>query len=145
MIRYVNELVSAMRRTNEIHPYKTIALAILPDHLHAMWEFPEGDHQYSLRWRCVKTLFAKNIRRCGVDVIKNRFGENILWQRRFWEHTIRNEQDYKRHVDYIHYNPVKHQLVKRVSDWRYSTFHRYVRDGMLPSDWSYHDKDLNIE
>ena len=119
-----------------MHPFKTIAMVVLPDHLHAMWELPDDDANFSLRWRCIKVSFAANIKKTGIEIHKNRYNENILWQRRFWEHVVRDEKDHERHVNYIHYNPVKHKLVKKVSDWPYSTFHRYVREGILSSDWS---------
>ena len=76
----------------------------------------KNDPNYSLRWRCIKTFFAKDIRQLGFDIQKNKYGENMLWQRRFWEHTIRTEKDYEKHVDYIDYNPVKHNLVKKVNE-----------------------------
>jgi REP element-mobilizing transposase RayT len=87
------------------------------------------------RWRRLKSLFARGAVKGGLHVGRNDRGEYDLWQRRFWEHTIRDETDLTRHVDYIHYNPAKHGLVSRVGDWPYSSFHRYVRLGWLPEDW----------
>jgi putative transposase len=97
-----------MCRVKKNYPYKIIAMVVLPDHLHAIWELPENDSNYSLRWRCVKAQFARNLKNFGVGVMKNSAGENLLWQRRFWEHLIRNEKDFESHINYIHYNPVKH-------------------------------------
>jgi putative transposase len=145
LIKYIAQLKAAFRHVNNLHPFKTQAIVVLPDHLHAIWELPENDSNYSLRWRCIKIAFAKNLKQSGIDISKNKFGENVLWQRRFWEHTIRNEKDYERHVDYIHYNPVKHGLVENVNDWPYSTFHRYVREGLLPKNWSYANEDMSVE
>ena len=145
LIKHIRQLGDAMRRVRDIHPYKTIAMVVLPDHLHVIWELPENDANFSLRWRCIKSLFTKKLTASGVNIAKNAFGENILWQRRFWEHMIRDEKDYARHVDYIHFNPVKHQLVTRVADWPFSTFHRYVNKGLLPRNWAYRNDDLDVE
>jgi len=145
LTKYVKQLGDAMRRVQAIHPYKILAIVVLPDHLHTLWELPEGDSNFSLRWRLIKMQFAENIKAKGVKIIKNYRGENTLWQRRFWEHAIRDEKDYQQHVDYIHYNPVKHGLAERVSDWPYSSFHRYVSEDMLPSNWCYQNDDLDVE
>jgi putative transposase len=145
LTKYVKQLGDAMRRVQAIHPYKILAIVVLPDHLHTLWELPEGDSNFSLRWRLIKIQFAENIKAKGVKIIKNYRGENILWQRRFWEHAIRDEKDYQQHVDYIHYNPVKHGLAERVSDRPYSSSHRYVSEDMLPSNWCYPNDDLDVE
>lgn len=95
---------------------------------------PAGDSDFSGRWRRVKSLFTRRIAETtGIE--PNRKGEYALWQRRFWEHTLRDEDDFARHVDYIHFNPVKHGHALRVRDWPYSSFHRYVREGVLPEAW----------
>lgn len=145
LVKYINELTAAMRRVKQIHPYKIIAMVILPDHLHAMWEMPENDENYSIRWICIKREFAKNLRKSRVRIQKNRFGENELWQRRFWEHAIRDEKDYEKHVDYIHYNPVKHGYVNSVKEWPFSTFHQFVQQGLLPLNWCYQNDDIEVE
>jgi len=145
LTKYIKQLGEAMRHVKRIHPFKIIAMVVLPDHLHAMWDLPENDANFSLRWRCIKISFAAQIKKCGITVKKNQYNENLLWQRRFWEHAIRNEKDYEQHVNYIHYNPVKHNLVKRVSDWPYSTFHQYVKEGILPANWSAAQDDLYVE
>jgi putative transposase len=97
---------------------------------------PENDCYFSGRWRRIKGFFTRHVVAQGEVAERNHRGEYSLWQRRFWEHTIRNDGDFERHVDYIHYNPVKHGLVKRVGDWPYSSFHRYVRSGIVPQDWA---------
>lgn len=116
-------------------PFETVAICVLPDHVHAIWTLPEGDADYATRWRLIKNGFSRG---CGVgqqraSLIKK--GEKGIWQRRYWEHEIRNERDLRHHIDYIHYNPVKHGYVKQVVDWPYSSFHHYVATGRLPLDW----------
>jgi len=100
-----------------------------------MMTLPQADIDYSGRWRRIKSLFARSVSR-HMPLQRNSRGEFALWQRRFWEHTIRDDGDFERHADYIHFNPIKHGLVTRVSDWPYSSFHRYVGLGILPNDWA---------
>lgn len=120
-------------------PFKTVAICVLPNHLHAIWELP-GDHDYSLRWASIKSQFSRALPAMPtVSASKSRKREKGIWQRRFWEHRIRDEDDLARHVDYIHFNPVKHGLVSQVGDWPYSSFHRYVAHGLLPADWGGRD------
>jgi len=127
LIKYISLLTDAMRNTRSKWPFETIAMVVLPDHLHTMWRLSNLDDDYSMRWMRIKTLFTKSLVEQGVALKKNQRDEYNLWQRRFWEHALRDEKDYERHVNYIHYNPVKHGYVKRVQDWPYSTFHRYVK------------------
>jgi len=101
------------------------AMVVLPDHIHAIWTLPEDDADYVGRWRLLKSGFAHAVVKAGVGLTRNAKGEYNLWQRRYWEHTIRDEADFERHVDYIHYNPVKHGPVGRVADWPCSSFHRF--------------------
>jgi putative transposase len=96
---------------------------------------PPDDADFSGRWRRIKSLFTRDVVRHGLMVARSPRGEYSLWQRRFWEHTVREESDFARHVDYIHYNPVKHGLVSCASEWPHSSFHQYVRKGVLPPDW----------
>jgi len=103
---------------------------------HAIWTLPSGDSDFSGRWQRIKAHFTHRLVAAGVPVKRHRNGEYALWQRRFWEHTIRNEIDFERHVNYVHFNPVKHKLVSRVRDWPYSSFHVYVRRGVLQADWA---------
>jgi putative transposase len=117
-------------------PFEIEAMVVLPDHMHAVWTLPENDADFSDRWRAIKSGFVRRLRTQGVALKANAKGEHEVWQRRFWEHQIRDESDLARHVDYIHINPVKHRLVERVVDWRWSTFHRYVRLGVLPANWA---------
>ena len=110
---------------------------ILPDHLHCVWTLPAGDDDFTNRWRLIKQGFSKGLpmteRRSAVRIAR---GERAIWQRRFWEHVIRNDRDYAAHVDYCHINPLKHGYVQRVADWPFSTFHRYVESGLYPVDWA---------
>jgi putative transposase len=122
------------------HPFAIDAWVLLPDHLHCMWTLPKGDADYSKRWGIIKARFtkqAKHLFECDEQLSNSRqqHRESAVWQRRFWEHQIRDEVDYQRHMDYIHFNPVKHGLVKEVNAWPYSTFHRYVRKEIYAKDW----------
>ncbi|CCE11988.1 conserved hypothetical protein [Bradyrhizobium sp. STM 3843] len=130
-------LRTAFRETRERHPFTIDAIVILPDHLHTIWTLPEGDDDYATRWRLIKSSFSRNIPG-GERISASRVakGERGIWQRRYWEHTIRNETDFARHVDYIHINPVKHGLVTRVRDWMPSSFHQMVKSGAYPMDWA---------
>lgn len=121
-------------------PFTTIAICILPDHIHTIWTLPESDQDYSLRWKEIKRQFTKRyLTEVGPggnrNVSRQKRGEAAIWQRRFWAHVISNDDDLSKHVDYIHYNPVKHSLVKKVRDWKWSSFHRYVKEGHYDCDW----------
>jgi putative transposase len=130
-------LRAAFRYTRARHPFTVEAIVVLPDHLHAIWTLPEGDADFALRWRLIKSAFSRALPSDEhISASRSSKGERGIWQRRFWEHTLRNESDFARHVDYIHFNPVKHGRVKRVMDWPYSTFHRMVRLGIYPKDWA---------
>ncbi|MBL8311352.1 MAG: transposase [Burkholderiales bacterium] len=134
---HADALVAAMRQVREKRPWQTDAMVILPDHLHAIWTLPDGDANYPGRWRMIEALFTKHLRdRTDVN--------GAPWQSRYWEHTIRDEHDLAQHVAYVHYNPVKHGYVVRPVDWRWSTLHRYIRDGLVPADWAA-ASDLNVE
>jgi putative transposase len=136
LVGHVGALRSAFRAARQERPFSMDAIVVLPDHLHAILTLPPGDADFAGRWRRVKGYFSTRLLAAGVEVRRHPNGELALWQRRYWEHTIRNEVDFERHVDYIHYNPVKHRLVPRVRDWPHSSFHRYVRQGILPQDWA---------
>ncbi len=133
----IGALREATRKTQARHPFQIDAFVVLPDHLHAVWTLPDGDSDFSLRWRLIKIYFAKSIpNHEPLTPIRRARGERALWQRRFWEHLIRDEGDYQRHIEYCYINPLKHGLVERVSDWPYSSFHRDVRAGLFPADWA---------
>ena len=122
------------------YPFAIDAWVLLPDHLHCIWSLPEGDFDYSCRWGMIKAGFTKRAKPVlhrdeWMNDSRRKHHESTVWQRRFWEHQIRDETDFQRHVDYIHFNPVKHGLVSQVNAWPYSTFHRYAREGVYSEDW----------
>ena len=136
LVREIARLQHSYRSIAERYPFETLAICILPDHLHAIWSLPEGDSDFSGRWSLIKSGFARGLApasKLSPRQISKR--EQGLWQRRFWEHAIRDECDYARHLDYIHFSPVKHGLVVRVCDWPHSSFHEFVARGELPQDW----------
>ncbi|HEY5316139.1 MAG TPA: transposase, partial [Pirellulales bacterium] len=121
-------------------PFTVVAIVLLDNHLHAVWALPPGDANYSVRWRLIKESFTRRwLRIVGRGSARSRSrqrrGEQAVWQRRFWEHVCRDEDDLKRCVDYVHWNPKKHGLVQRVADWPWSTFHRFVQQGEYDLDW----------
>jgi putative transposase len=133
----VDVLRSAFRDVMKRMPFHIDAIVVLPDHIHCLWTLPEGDADYSMRWRLIKRNFTRN---CPVEyqqaqsMARLRKGEKAVWQRRFWEHLIRDEADFSRHYDYIHFNPVRHGLVEKPQDWPYSSFHRAVKQGYYQLD-----------
>ena len=138
-------LRAAFKSVMSKHPLRIDAFVLLPDHLHCMWTLPKDDFDFSKRWRLIKGYFSrecdseyKNEPSTSRQVKK----EQAVWQRRFWEHQIRDDRDFKAHCDYIHYNPIKHGLVKAPGDWKYSTFHRFVKDGLYDLDWGAHNEIL---
>jgi len=136
LVEHIDTLRNAVRRVLRARPFHIDAWVVLPDHMHCVWTLPPGDHDYSGRWRALKTAFAKRVpRSAAARTCSTRTGERGIWQRRFWEHTILSDDDYAAHVDYVHINPMKHGWVNAVADWPYSTFHRYVREGVYPADW----------
>lgn len=119
------------------YPFTIDAIVILPDHLHTLWQLPENDHDYSNRWSRIKRYFST-----GCTLIdptrpasREHKREQAIWQRRFWEHLIRDADDWHKHMDYIHYNPVKHGYAKCAAEWPYSSFKQYMREGWYAPDW----------
>jgi putative transposase len=135
LVDHVGSLRAAFREARQERPFTIDAIVILPDHLHVIFTLSAKDADFSGRWRRIKGHFSSQMIAAGVMVARHANGDLALWQRRFWERTIRDEGDFARHVDHIHFNPVKHKLVSRVQDWPYSSFHQYVRQGILPLDW----------
>jgi putative transposase len=135
LTEHFDELRTALRQTRRHHPFTIDAMVVLPDQLHAVWTLPENDPDFATRWRLIKSAFSRSLT-TGERISRSRTakGERGIWQRRYWEHTIRDENDFARHMDYIHINPVKHGLVPRVRDWPYSSFHRMVKLGVYPED-----------
>jgi putative transposase len=121
LVQHVDLLRDAFRSVRTERPFTIDAIVILPEHLHTIWTLPEGDADYSGRWRAIKSRFTHALRATGVSLISDNRGEYRLWQRRFWEHTIRDERDYAHQVAYCHWNPIKHDLVQRLADWPHSS------------------------
>ncbi len=137
LIRHIKLLRESVRAVKQKHPFNIHGWVVLPDHLHCVIELPENDNDFSTRWRLIKMRFSKALPRLeNLSPVRRKRGERGIWQRRFWEHLIRNEADYLAHMDYIHINPVKHGLVDSVAQWRYSTFHRCVERGIYTYDWA---------
>jgi REP-associated tyrosine transposase len=133
----IDALREATRWTQARHPFHIDAVVVLPDHIHTVWTLPPEDTDFSMRWRLIKSHFAKSIPKGErLSRVRQARGERGIWQRRFWEHLIRDERDYGRHVEYCYINPVKHGLVDRVQDWPFSSFHRDVGVGLFPADWA---------
>src|ERR1700682_1938968 len=136
LVEEIARLRQSYRSVQQRRPFETIAICVLRDHLHALWALPAGDTDFSTRWSLIKSGFSR-----GLDTARSRSAsqavkrEKGIWQRRYWEHVICADADLERHADYIHFNPVKHGYVARVSDWPHSSFHRYVQHGLLPADW----------
>ena len=146
LIENIDMLRLAFREVNERHPFKIDAIVILPDHLHCIWTLPENDSNYSMRWNLLKGRFSRSLDK-GESLSKSRVKgrERGIWQRRFWEHMLRNEDDFNKHLDYIHWNPVKHGYVSNVIDWSHSSFHKYVKLGWYDNNWGSQQGNFNIE
>lgn len=141
MIERIDELRATFVSVRAERPFEIDAIVVLPDHLHCIWTLPPGDADYALRWREIKSRFSRRIPagecRTAGRIAKRERG---LWQRRYWEHTLRDERDVARHIDYIHYNPIKHGHVSCAADWPYSSFHRFVQRGAYPLNWGVTDE-----
>ncbi|MEN3111109.1 transposase [Uliginosibacterium paludis] len=135
LLRQADLLKQAIAEIKAKRPFSIEAMVVMPEHLHAIWTLPEGDADYSGRWRAIKSGFVRALTKHGVEVARNARGEAEVWQRRFWEHTLRDENDFNRHVDYIHYNPVKHGYVTSPASWPHSSIHRFIERGVITADW----------
>ena len=137
LVDQIVALRQAVAATRLNFPFTIDAFVVLPDHLHAVLTLPPDDADFSTRWRLIKSRFVRELpKRERLSAVRVARHERGIWQRRFWEHLIRDEVDYERHVEYCYINPVKHGLVGRVGDWPHSSFHRDVRNGIVPSDWA---------
>lgn len=135
---YYQVLKDALREVKHKRPFTIDAFVLLPDHLHCIWTLPELDADYSTRWNIIKrqvSLQTRELKSTSLSESQLRRKELGLWQRRFWEHQIRDDHDFEKHVNYIHWNPVKHGYVKNVKDWLHSSFHSFVERGIYPPDW----------
>jgi putative transposase len=136
-----NALRAAITKVRSQHPFTIDAWVLLPDHIHAIWTLPPDDARFALRWQQIKRFVTLQ---CGERLHKTEWmtdsktnhRESTLWQRRYWEHQIRDELDFQHHMDYLHYNPVKHGLVAELKDWPYSSFHRHVALGNYAENWA---------
>lgn len=135
LVDRIDDLRDAFREARVQRPFSTVAIVVMPDHFHWLCSLPDEDADFSSRIRMIKRGFTLRLLQAGIPLEKDTRGEYRLWQRRFWEHTIRDEEDLEKHLDYIHYNPVKHGLVRSVRDWPHSSFHRYVKQGRVGLDW----------
>ncbi len=146
LVEQIANLRQAFRLVKQRHPFEIIAMVVMPEHLHAIWQLPPGDADFALRWSLIKSGFSRAIPKHEY-IRPSRAGkrERGLWQRRYWEHLIRDDNDLARHVDYIHYNPVKHGLVPRAIDWPHSSIHRHVRLGWLKDDWGAGSADAAVD
>ncbi len=143
-------LRQAIQCTRKKLPFIIDGWCLLPDHLHCIWTLPHNDADFGARWGMIKRYVSKH---CGSDPqykqvlpsSKQKRGESALWQRRFWEHQIRDENDYEQHMAYIHFNPVKHGYAQAAVDWPYSTFHRYLQQGIYPRDWGRENKSFALD
>ena len=136
LLREIEVLRRAFSLTMQERPFHCTAAVILPDHLHTVWTLPPGDADFSTRWRLIKSRFS---RATGIHAPRgasqHQKQERGVWQRRFWEHTIRDEDDYRHHIAYCWGNPVKHGFVTRAADWPYSSIHRDIKAGLVDADW----------
>ncbi|MBL4743191.1 MAG: transposase [Cycloclasticus sp.] len=136
LVDYIDALRDSIRHVKQKHPFELDAIVILPEHLHAIITLPEGDNDYAKRWMLIKSGFSRQIPKTEqINPSRIAKRERGIWQRRYWEHLIRDDRDYENHVNYIHYNPVKHGYVKKASDWPYSSIHRYIKNGAIKKDW----------
>ncbi len=135
LIDEFDKLRIVINKVKKQHPFKLEALVILPDHLHAIWTLPVHDNDYAKRWMLIKAGFSRYMpNHEKISVSRKKKGERGIWQRRYWEHLIHDEDDYEKHVNYIHHNPVKHGYVNKAIDWPYSTIHDYIEKGILTCD-----------
>lgn len=136
LVDNVDLLRQVVARVRALMPFHIDGWAVLPDHLHSIWTLPEGDGDFPRRWQAIKMSFSRRITPGEPLSASRRIrGERGIWQRRYWEHTVRDARDYAAHLDYIHFNPVRHGYVTRPADWKLSSFHRTVRQGQYPSTW----------
>ena len=136
LVERIDLLRHAFRGVRMRRPFRLEAVVILPEHLHCIWTLPAGDTDFSSRWSWIKGQFSRGIDKGErISQSRSKRGERGIWQRRFWEHRIRDDKDFTLHVEYLHWNPVKHGWVRRVADWPHSSFHDYVRRGLYPENW----------
>ena len=140
LVEHIGALRQAVKMVKQRHPFHIDAMVVLSDHLHTVWTLPAGDKDYPARWMLIKTAFSRQINKSEWRS-QSRISkcERGIWQRRYWEHLIRDARDFIRHVDYIYYNPVKHGYTARASEWPYSSIHRYISSGIIGKNWGVDD------
>lgn len=137
LVEHVDLLRASFASVQRERPFRIEAIAILPDHLHCIWTLPPDDPDFSTRWRLIKGRFVRGLPiRHHEPQLRIQKAERGIWQRRFWEHAIRDERDFAAHVDYIHFNPVKHGYAMQAADWPYSSFKRFVERGVYSMEWA---------
>jgi len=147
----INLLRNAFRSVLLKHPFTIEAAVVLPDHLHMIWRLPENDSDYPTRWRLIKSHFTRHRvegKNIPTTASRQSKGERAVWQRRYWEHLIRDDRDWQQHVEYVHYNPVKHGSGHAPVEWKYSSFHIFIKQGLYPPDWGSGEMmmiDLGVE
>ena len=136
LVREIDALREAVRDVRRQSPFRIDAWVVLPDHMHCLWTLPAGDSDFPDRWRRIKAAFSKLLPdTASASRVRLGKGERGIWQRGYWEHTIRDDRDYRAHMDYIHFNPVKHGLAQAPGDWPFSSFRRCLAAGLYPADW----------
>jgi putative transposase len=136
LVDHIDVLRIAIRKVKSSFPFHIDAMVVLPDHLHCILTLPVGDDDFSTRWSQIKSRFSHQIPKMErASLSRKRRRERGVWQRRFWEHAIGDEDDYNNHIDYIHFNPSKHGWADRPIDWPYSSLHRFVREGIWDTGW----------
>tara|TARA_R110001599_G_scaffold197925_2_gene394596 strand:+ start:1646 stop:2176 length:531 start_codon:yes stop_codon:yes gene_type:complete len=142
---HIDTLRACIKTVKQRHPFHIDAMVILPDHLHAIWTLPENDFDFATRWRLIKSHFSRSLpstERINLSRLKK--SERGIWQRRYWEHLIRDELDYERHIDYIYYNPVKHGYVDMPVDWPYSSIDRFIENVIMSNTWSVGETEMLV-
>lgn len=136
LVDHIDRLREAFRLCKTRYPFEIEAIVVMPDHIHSLWRLPEQDCQFSLRWMVIKRKFSAGLPTGHLSASKQQKREKGIWQRRFWEHCIRDEDDWRRHLDYIHYNPVKHGLAATALEWPHSSFKQAVAKGWYEPGWA---------
>ncbi len=139
LVDHIDLLRESVRDVRKNHPFTIHAWVVLPEHMHCLFSLPDNEADFALRWRLIKGEFSQRLPAVTHEfrsASRQKRGERGIWQRRYWEHRIRDQNDFNAHMDYIHINPFKHGLVDRVTDWPYSTFHRLVEKDVYPEDWA---------
>ena len=136
LIRHVDLLRDVMREVKNRHPFEIVAMVVLPEHLHAIWTLPADDADYPMRWSLIKAGFSRSLPKSeAIRQSRLHKRERGIWQRRYWEHQIQDDADLQAHVDYIHYNPVKHGHARLPVEWPHSSMHQFIERGWMAADW----------